>query len=123
MKKISNLDELKKLRDQLAPTMGMREDAPQNIWVNVQMEECGIEAGAPKVVTAICEEVDKLKLANITVAQTPCNKDLCSESPVVEVIIPGKDKVTYVKMDPQKAARVVAEHVAGGKPVSEYAKA
>ena len=81
------------------------------------------EAGAREVVTAICQEVDKLKLANITVAQTPCDKALCAEAPVVEVLFPGKDKVTYVKMDTQKAARVVSEHVAGGKPVSEYAKA
>ena len=123
MKRISNLNELKQLRDQLAPTMGMREDAPENVWINVQMEECGIEAGAPKVVTALCEEIDKLKLANVTVAQTSCDKDLCKDSPVVEVIFPGKDKVTYVNMDSQKVARVVSEHVVGGKPVSEYIKA
>jgi len=123
MKRINNVDELKKLRDQLAPTMGMRENAPQNIQVNIQMEECGIEAGARGVVTAICKEVDKLGLCTVTVAQTPCDKSLCSEAPVVEVIFPDKDKVTYVKMDAQKAARVVTEHVAGGAPVAEYVKA
>ena len=39
---------------------------------------------------------------------------------VVEVFEDGKEKVTYVKMTPEKAKRVVEEHLKGGKPVSEY---
>ena len=34
--------------------------------------------------------------------------------------MPGQDKVTYVKMTPDKVARVVSEHIIGGKPVAEY---
>ena len=33
---------------------------------------------------------------------------------------PGQDKVTYVHMSPEKAARVVAEHIVNNKPVAEY---
>jgi NADP-reducing hydrogenase subunit HndB len=33
---------------------------------------------------------------------------------------PGEDKVTYVKMTPEKAVRVVAEHIVNGKVVTEY---
>ena len=41
--------------------------------------------------------------------------------PVVEVFEGGlENKTTYVKMDPEKAKRVVEEHIKGGKPVSEY---
>ena len=32
----------------------------------------------------------------------------------------GKEKVTYVKMTPEKAKRVVEEHIKNGKPVAEF---
>ena len=32
----------------------------------------------------------------------------------------GKDKVTYVQMTPEKAKRVVEEHIKGGKVVTEF---
>lgn len=32
----------------------------------------------------------------------------------------NKEKVTYVKMTPEKVTRVVAEHLVNGKPVYEY---
>ena len=55
----------------------------------------------------------------MTIAQTGCI-GICQYEPVVEVFEPGREKVTYVKMTPEKAARVVAEHLINGKPVAEY---
>ena len=55
----------------------------------------------------------------MTVTQTGCI-GICQYEPVVEVFAPGKDKVTYVKMTPEKVARVVSEHILGGVPVAEY---
>ena len=55
----------------------------------------------------------------VTIAQTGCI-GICQYEPVVEVFEPGREKVTYVKMTPEKAARVVAEHLINGKPVAEY---
>ncbi|HHY77229.1 MAG TPA: (2Fe-2S) ferredoxin domain-containing protein, partial [Clostridiales bacterium] len=40
--------------------------------------------------------------------------------PIVEVYRPGEEKVTYVKMNPSKAKRIVNEHVMQGKVVNEY---
>ena len=34
--------------------------------------------------------------------------------------MPGQEKVTYVKMTPEKAKKVIAEHVVNGKIVTEY---
>ena len=39
---------------------------------------------------------------------------------IVEVYEPGKEKVTYVKMDAEKAAEVVERHLAGGTVVDKY---
>ena len=38
----------------------------------------------------------------------------------MEVFEAGKEKVTYVKMTADKVARVVEEHLKGGKPVAEF---
>ena len=45
---------------------------------------------------------------------------MCQYEPIVEVFVPGQEKVTYVKMTPEKAARVVADHIVNGNVVTEY---
>ncbi len=40
--------------------------------------------------------------------------------PIVEVMEPGKDKITYVKMNADKALEVVERHLVGGHPVEKY---
>ena len=45
---------------------------------------------------------------------------MCRLEPIVEVYVPGKEKVTYVKMTEEKAARVVAEHIINNQPVAEF---
>ena len=66
------------------------------------------------------EEVNKADLnEKVSVSQTGCI-GICQFEPVVEVFEAGKDKVTYVKMTPEKAKRVVEEHLKGGKVISEY---
>ena len=45
---------------------------------------------------------------------------MCRLEPIVEISVPGQEKVTYVKMTPEKVARVVSEHLVGGHPVTEY---
>ena len=53
------------------------------------------------------------------VTQTGCI-GICQYEPVVEVITPGKEKVTYVKMTAEKAVRVVNDHLVNGNVVTEY---
>ena len=56
---------------------------------------------------------------SVTVTQTGCI-GLCQYEPIVEVYQQGKEKVTYVKMDSEKAKTVVEEHIKGGKVVTAY---
>ncbi|MGH4140693.1 (2Fe-2S) ferredoxin domain-containing protein [Clostridium sp.] len=85
----------------------------------VGMATCGIAAGADEVYDAILDEVNKLGLANVVVAKTGCI-GVCRLEPIVEIIRPGEEKVTYVKMSPYKARRVVASHVLVGTVRDEY---
>jgi len=116
---MKSLAELQALRDKMKDQMGIRSDEPDNIRVVVGMATCGIAAGARPVLTAITEEVAKRNLQNVTVAQTGCI-GICQYEPVVEVFIPGKDKVTYVNMDADKAVKMVVDHVVNGNVVTEY---
>ena len=45
---------------------------------------------------------------------------LCQYEPIVEVMEPGKPKITYIKMNADKAAEVVERHLIGGHIVEEY---
>ena len=83
------------------------------------MATCGIAAGARPVLTAFLEEVQKRDLKNISVAQTGCI-GVCRLEPIVEVYVPGQEKVTYVRMTPEKVPGIVSEHLVNGRVVSEY---
>ena len=100
--------------------MSLRE-GHQAIRVVVGMATCGIAAGARPVLNTLVEEVNRLGLTDTaTVTQTGCI-GICRLEPIVEVYENGSDeKITYVKMTPEKAKRVVEEHIKGGKPVYEY---
>ena len=77
---------------------GLRDD---RIRVVVGMATCGIAAGARPVLNAFLEEVAKRELKNVTVSQTGCI-GVCRLEPIVEVYVPGQEKVTYVKMTPRQ---------------------
>ena len=116
---MKSLEELKALRDKMADQMGVRADDHNNIRVVVGMATCGIAAGARPVLNAFTEEVAKRHLRNVAVSQTGCI-GICQYEPVVEVYVPGQEKVTYVKMTAEKAARVVSDHLVNGNVVTEY---
>lgn len=116
---MKSLAELQALRDKVKSGMGVREDDTGNIRVVVGMATCGIAAGARPVLAAFTEEVSKRHLANVTIAQTGCI-GICQYEPVVEIMAPGKEKVTYVKMTAEKAAQIVANHLVNGNVMNEY---
>lgn len=116
---MKSLAELAAIRDKMKDKVAIREGSG-SVRVVVGMATCGIAAGARPVLAAFVEEVAKEGLTEkVTVTQTGCI-GICQYEPVVEVFEDGREKVTYVKMTADKAKRVVAEHLKGGKPVEEY---
>ena len=117
---MKTLAELEAIRERMRGKVAVREASDNAIRVVVGMATCGIAAGARPVLNAIAEEVSNQGLSeNVTVTQTGCI-GLCQYEPIVEVYQQGKEKVTYVKMDADKARKVVEQHIKGGKVVSEY---
>ena len=116
---MKSLAELAAIRDKMKDKVVIREGSAQ-IRVVVGMATCGIAAGARPVLSAFVEGVNEAGLsANVTVTQTGCI-GICQYEPVVEVYEAGKEKVTYVKMNPEKAAEVIEKHLKGGKVLEEY---
>ncbi len=116
---MKSLAELKQLRDEISKQVDLRKDREDGIRIVVGMATCGIAAGARPVMNAFLEEVNKRGLGNVTVTQTGCI-GMCRLEPIVEVMMPGEEKVTYVKMTEDKVARVVAEHIINKQPVAEF---
>lgn len=117
---MKSLAELEAIRQQTLNCISLRrEDAAQLIRVVVGMGTCGIAAGARPVMLAFLDEVGKRGLRNVTVSQMGCAGN-CALEAVVDVYLPGKEKVTYVHMTPEKAVRVMDEHIGKGQPVAEY---
>ena len=99
--------------------LDLRDTSDDHIRVVVGMATCGIAAGARPVLNAFLEEVEKRGLKNISISQTGCI-GVCRLEPIVEVYVPGAEKVTYVRMTPDKVAAIVSEHLVNGRVVSEY---
>ena len=116
---MKSLAELAAIREKMKDKIVLREGT-NDIRIVVGMATCGIAAGARPVLNAFVEGVSKEGLGDrVTVSQTGCI-GICQYEPVVEVFQPGKEKVTYVKMTAEKAEKVLAEHIKGGKVVTEY---
>ena len=116
---MKSLAELRAIRERMEKQLDLREAGDDHIRVVVGMATCGIAAGARPVLSAFLEEVDKRHLKNVTVSQTGCI-GVCRLEPIVEVYVPGQEKVTYVKMTPDKVPTVVSEHLVNGRVVSDY---
>jgi NADP-reducing hydrogenase subunit HndB len=116
---MKSLEELKAIREKMKKQMELREADENNIRVVVGMATCGIAAGARPVMTAFLDEIDKRNLSNVTVSQTGCI-GVCRLEPIVEVFVPGQEKVTYVKMKPDMVPTVVEQHLVNHNVVTDY---
>ncbi|MBE7034639.1 MAG: (2Fe-2S) ferredoxin domain-containing protein [Ruminococcaceae bacterium] len=116
---MKSLAELEAIRNKMQNQVGMRKDDDAMTRVVVGMATCGIAAGARPVLTALVEEIGKRNLAHVSVTQTGCI-GMCKLEPIVEVTVPGQEKVTYVKMTAEKALKVVSEHIVNGRVCAEY---
>ena len=117
---MKSLAELQAIREKTLNRINLRkEEEGETTRVVIGMATCGIAAGARPVMLSFMEEIQKRGLQHVTVSQTGCI-GMCRLEPMVDVIVPGQEKVTYVHMTPEKVGRVVAEHIVNGRPVEEY---
>ncbi|NLM74271.1 MAG: (2Fe-2S) ferredoxin domain-containing protein [Clostridiaceae bacterium] len=115
---MKSVEELKALREKALKELSIR-DNENKTRIVVGMATCGIAAGAKPVMNAFVEEVAKRNIQDVTVTMTGC-VGICRLEPIADVIDSNGEKTTYVKLTPEKARRIVAEHIVNKKPVIEY---
>jgi NADP-reducing hydrogenase subunit HndB len=115
---MKSIEELNAIREKALKEISIRENENKTRIV-VGMATCGIAAGAKPVMNAFVEEIAKRNIQNVTVSMTGCI-GICRLEPVAEVFEANGEKTTYVKLDAEKARRIVAEHIVNQKPVTEF---
>ncbi|MBQ3603151.1 MAG: (2Fe-2S) ferredoxin domain-containing protein [Clostridia bacterium] len=116
---MKSLAELQAIKERALKNMTARNDSEDSTRIVVGMATCGIAAGARPVLNAFTEEIARRNLKGVTVSQTGCI-GMCQYEPIVEVFVPGQEKVTYVQMSVDKVAKVVADHIVNGNIVTEF---
>ncbi|MBR3803262.1 MAG: (2Fe-2S) ferredoxin domain-containing protein [Clostridia bacterium] len=116
---MKSLAELQAIKERTLKAMTARNDSEDATRIVVGMATCGIAAGARPVMNAFTEELARRSLKGVTVSQTGCI-GMCQYEPIVEVFVPGQEKVTYVQMSAEKVAKVVNDHIVNGNIVTEY---
>lgn len=116
---MKSLEELKAIREMMQGQMGIRNESHNQTRIVVGMATCGIASGARPVLNALSDAVQAKGLTNVAVVQTGCI-GLCQYEPIIEVLEPDKEKVTYVKMTPEKALEVLDQHVIRGQVIKKY---
>ena len=115
---MKSVEELKAIREKALKEISIR-DNENKTRIVVGMATCGIAAGAKPVMNAFIDEIAKRNLKNVTVSMTGC-VGICRLEPVAEVYETNGEKITYVKLNAEKARRIVAEHIVNQKPVIEF---
>ena len=117
---MKSLAELQAIKERMQNNVMLRSnDGEETIRIVVGMATCGIAAGARPVLNAFLKEIEDRRLSNVVCTQTGCI-GICRYEPVVEITTPDGVKTTYVKMDEDKVAKVVTEHIVNNKIVREF---
>ena len=116
---MKSLEELRAIREKMNGNIGFRSESSDDTRIVVGMATCGIASGARPVLKTLSDEVQKRGLKHVKVCQTGCI-GLCQYEPIMEIYEPGKEKVTYVKVNPEKAMDILEQHIVRGQAIDKY---
>jgi len=97
---IQTKSDLEKIRDK-----GLKSLYPSAAKISVGMATCGLSTGAGKVYEAIQKEIEKVKVP-ILLGRTGCI-GFCQREPVVDILEPGKPRVFYQGVTPERCGELV----------------
>ncbi|MBI5950809.1 MAG: (2Fe-2S) ferredoxin domain-containing protein [Chloroflexi bacterium] len=118
MSAIKSLEDLKRIREEALEKRKVK-TAEGTIQVMVAMGTCGIAAGARDTMKAILDHIENNNVSSVIVTQTGCIGK-CDYEPIVSVAIGADPKVVYGHINPERARKIMQEHVVGGKVLTEW---
>lgn len=118
---MKSIADINAIRDRMQLEIRMRDnhETCTEKRIVVGMDTCGINAGAKEVFEYFLSDVATRGIKGVKVMRTGC-MGKCDLEPIVEVDVPGRDKVLYSKVTVDVAKRILDEHVLAGNIVSEY---
>ncbi|PRY96155.1 ferredoxin [Marinilabilia salmonicolor] len=118
MSKVKNLQDLKKMRDELKGKISLREksDHPESmVQIKVSMATCGIASGARETMNYMIDELDS-QAVDAVVTQTGC-MGYCYAEPTIEVTLPGEKPVVFGHVNTKKASEIIEKYIKNGELV------
>jgi NADP-reducing hydrogenase subunit HndB len=115
MPKIGSLADLRKIKESATDQTAARSEGKTRIIVG--LGTCGIAAGARSVMQALMEALQKRSRNDVSIETTGCI-GMCQNEPLVDVIKDGT-RITYGRVKPVDAARIVADHIVNGQIVQD----
>lgn len=118
---MKSIADIKAIRDKMQAQIMTRDNksADAETRIVVGMATCGIAAGARPVFNELVEQVQTRGLSDVKVTRSGC-LGMCKLEPIVEVFVPGEEKVTYIKVDAEKAKNIIEKHIVGGNICTDY---
>jgi NADP-reducing hydrogenase subunit HndB len=118
MSAIKSLEDLKRVREEALEKRKVK-TADGSVQVTVAMGTCGIAAGARDTMKAILDHIESQNVSGVIVTQTGCIGK-CDYEPIMTVSIGAEPKVVYGHINPERARKIMQEHVAGGKVLTDW---
>ena len=86
--------------------------------IKVGLGTCGVSAGGEKTYEAIKDEIERQNIQAV-LAETGCN-GMCYREPLIEIIDEQQNSFLYGEVTPERAKRIMNEHIVGNSPVEEW---
>lgn len=116
MAKIRSVEELKAFQQQ--QQQALEQTLRETVMIYIGAGTCGLAAGAGETMEQFKLELGKRNLtAQIT---TVGCIGMCVREPLVDVQLPNQPRITYGNVKLEMVARIIDEHIIGGKPVLEW---
>jgi NADH-quinone oxidoreductase subunit F len=87
----------------------------------------GIAEGAEEVYKEFEKQIEENQAAAEIMEKGGCSlgqvgcRGYCSRDVLVDIYVPGQDRVTYERVKPDMVAKIMKDHIIGGKPVAKSA--
>lgn len=97
----------------------IQKNTAQKPKIFIGMATCGLGAGAKGVLASIEHELEKQKL-QAEIVRTGCI-GMCTHEVLVDVIFPGRSRVTYGNVKSTTVPHIIEEHIGRGEAVKKLA--
>ncbi len=111
------IQELRELRASSKKDISLREGNFRGKLI-VHLGTCGIVAGARDIMDAFLTEFEQRAITDIMFTTTGC-AGLCTKEPMITVELGDSAPVKYGDLTPEKARKILEEHILGGRIVNE----